>query len=48
MSGIEFSPKISVEIIAGQIYQIRGKVVMLDEDLARLYAVETKISHQAS
>ena len=35
-------PAVSIEIIAGKIYTIRGKTVMLDEDLARLYEVETK------
>lgn len=35
-------PTISIETIAGTIHRIRGKTVMLDEDLARLYGVETK------
>lgn len=30
------------EIIAGKIYIIRGQRVMLDDDLAELYQVETK------
>ena len=34
--------KISVEVIASKIYEIRGKKVMLDRDLAKLYAVQTK------
>jgi hypothetical protein len=32
---------IAVEIIAGKIFEIRGKKVMLDRDLAKLYGVET-------
>lgn len=31
-----------VEIIANKITELRGKKVMLDQDLARLYGVETK------
>jgi len=34
--------KISVEVIATKIFEIRGRRVMLDRDLARLYGVETK------
>jgi phage regulator Rha-like protein len=33
---------ISVEVIATKIFEIRGKRVMLDKDLARLYTVATK------
>jgi len=33
---------ISVEKIENRISQIRGKMVMLDKDLAKLYGVETK------
>ncbi|MBM3249900.1 MAG: ORF6N domain-containing protein [Candidatus Omnitrophica bacterium] len=33
---------VSVEVVAAKILIIRGKRVMLDEDLARLYEVETK------
>ena len=33
---------ISVEKIENKIFHIRGKKVMIDEDLARLYGVETK------
>lgn len=33
---------VSVERIENKIFQIRGKKVMLDKDLARLYGVETK------
>jgi hypothetical protein len=36
------SYKISVEIIATKILEIRGKKVMLDRDLAQLYGVGTK------
>jgi len=38
---------ISIEIIAAKILVIRGKKVMLDRDLAKLYGVETKILLQA-
>lgn len=33
---------ISVQIIASKIFAVRGKKVMLDSDLAKLYGVETK------
>ena len=33
---------ISIEYITGLIYRIRGKKVILDRDLAKLYGVETK------
>jgi hypothetical protein len=36
------SNRISVEIIATKILEIRGKKVMLDRDLAQLYGVGTK------
>ncbi|HBR80946.1 MAG: KilA-N, DNA-binding domain protein [Candidatus Uhrbacteria bacterium GW2011_GWF2_44_350] len=35
------------EQIEGRIYLLRGKKVMLDRDLARLYGVETKVLNQA-
>jgi len=35
--------EISVEIIAAKILEIRGKKVMLDSDLAKLYGVKTKV-----
>jgi ORF6N domain len=35
------------ENIAPKIYHIRGEKVMLDEDLAELYGVETKVLNQA-
>lgn len=33
---------IAVELIAAKIFEIRGKKVMLDKDLAKLYGVKTK------
>ena len=36
--------KIAIESL---IYEIRGKKIMLDKDLARLYGVETKVLNQA-
>jgi phage regulator Rha-like protein len=36
------SKSIAVEVIATRILEIRGKKVMLDRDLAKLYGVETK------
>ncbi|MGV7928248.1 MAG: ORF6N domain-containing protein [Spirochaetota bacterium] len=36
-----------VERIESRIYQIRGEKVILDEDLARLYEVETRVLVQA-
>jgi hypothetical protein len=38
---------VSVERIEDSIFQIRGKRVMLDIDLARLYRVPTKVLNQA-
>ncbi len=38
---------VGVEAIAGKILGIRGKRVMLDRDLAKLYGVSTKILNQA-
>lgn len=38
---------IPVERIAGSILLIRGEKVMLDEDLAKLYQVPTKVFNQA-
>ena len=34
--------EVSIEVIATKIFEIRGKRVMLDRDLAKLYGVETK------
>jgi hypothetical protein len=39
--------KVSVEIIATKIFEIKGKKVMLDRDLAQLYGVPTKALNQA-
>jgi hypothetical protein len=36
-----------LEDIHSKIYTIRGVQVMLDEDLAKLYKVETKVFNQA-
>jgi hypothetical protein len=36
------SNAIAVEVIATKILEIRGRKVMLDRDLAKLYGVETK------
>jgi hypothetical protein len=36
-----------IDKIENKIYQIRGKKVMLDKDLAGLYGVETKVLNQA-
>ena len=33
---------ISIKLIANKIHFVRGKAVMMDEDLAKLYGVETK------
>lgn len=38
---------VTEEILAEKIYVIRGKKVMLDRDLARLYGVGTKVLNQA-
>ncbi len=35
------------EVVMSKIYVIRGQKVMLDEDLAELYGVETKVLNQA-
>lgn len=35
------------EVIINKIYLVRGQKVMLDRDLAKLYAVETKVLKQA-
>jgi len=37
----------SAEVIAARIFEIRGKKVMIDRDLAALYGVETRILNQA-
>ena len=38
---------ISIAKIENKIFQIRGKKVMLDKDLADLYDVQTKVLKQA-
>jgi hypothetical protein len=40
----EMTGVISTEAVAGRIYSIRGRKVMLDRDLAELYGVETEES----
>lgn len=39
--------EISADVIATRIFEIRGKKVMIDRDLAVLYGVETRILNQA-
>ena len=39
--------EISVAVIVAKIWEIRGKKVMLDSDLAKLYEVPTKVLIQA-
>ena len=38
---------VSIELIENRIYIIRGQRVMMDQDLARLYGVETRTLNQA-
>jgi hypothetical protein len=38
---------ISVEVVTSNIFEVRGKKVMLDTDLAKLYEVQTKVLIQA-
>ena len=38
---------ISVEVVTSKIFEVRGKKVMLDTDLAKLYEVQTKVLIQA-
>lgn len=40
-------PSMPAERIASQIYLVRGEKVLLDEDLAALYGVETRALNQA-
>jgi hypothetical protein len=44
----EFKMMVSVVQIESKIYIIRGNKVMIDEDLAVLYGVETKVLNQAA
>jgi hypothetical protein len=39
--------EIAMEVIASKILELRGKKVMLDRDLARLYGVQVKVLNQA-
>lgn len=41
------SNAIAVEVIATRILELRGKKVMLDRDLAKLYGVAAKVLNQA-
>ena len=41
------SKSIAVEVIATRILELRGKKVMLDRDLAKLYGVTPKVLNQA-
>ena len=43
----KIAKSISEEVIQSKICLIRGKKVMLDRDLARLYGVQTKVLNQA-
>ena len=36
-----------ITVVQNLIYEIRGKRVMLDSDLAKLYQIETKVLKQA-
>ena len=38
---------IPIEVIKGKIYLIQGQKVLLDRDLAEMYAVETRVLNQA-
>ena len=44
---VKMTELVPIERIAGKIYLIRGIKVMLDRDLAELYAVETRVLNQA-
>ena len=41
------SKAIAIEIIATSILELRGKKIMLDRDLAKLYGVQAKVLNQA-
>ena len=47
MNQKEESVIVTDEIIAGKIYLVRGKKVMIDRDLAELYGVETRVLNQS-
>lgn len=36
-----------IELIQSKIFEVRGRSVMLDSDLAQLYQVETRVLNQA-
>jgi len=36
----------SIDVVAARILEIRGRKVMLDRDLAKLYGVSTKVLNQ--
>jgi len=38
---------VPVEVIESKIYMVRGRKIMLDRDLAKLYGVKTKVLNQA-
>jgi len=40
-------PVIPIERVAGRIYLVRGRKVLLDFDLADMYGVETRVLNQA-
>jgi phage regulator Rha-like protein len=44
---IQMSNAIAIEVIATRILELRGKKVMLDRDLAKLYGVPAKVLNQA-
>ena len=39
--------KDEIQLIQNKIYEIRGRKVMIDSDLAELYQVETRVLNQA-
>ena len=39
--------KSTIQLVSECIYLVRGKRVMLDRDLARLYGIETRVLNQA-
>ncbi len=47
MSARRITPIIPIEVVERMIFMIRGQKVMLDSDLARLYAVETGALNRA-
>ena len=47
MVGTDKQLAVTVERLAGLIYEVRGERVMLDSDLATIYGVETKALNRA-